>query len=63
MAAGTQNYFLGEEVKFTGTNSETDFTYLFITGPNLPSVGGQMTDPRKAVEFWNTVDHVPGRCP
>jgi trimeric autotransporter adhesin len=49
VAAGTQNYFLGEEVKFTGTNSETDFTYLFITGPNLPSNGGQMTDPRKAV--------------
>jgi PGF-CTERM protein len=53
VAAGTQNYFLGEEVKFTGTNSETDFTYMFITGPNLPSNGGQMTNPRKAIEFWN----------
>jgi len=50
VAAGTQNYFLGEEVKFTGTNSETDFTYLFITGPNLPGPGGQMTDPRTAVD-------------
>lgn len=59
VAAGTQNYFLGEEVKFTGTNSETDFTYMFITGPNLPSVGGQMTDPRKAVEFWNPVTMSP----
>jgi PGF-CTERM protein len=49
VAAGTQNYFLGEEVKFTGTNSETDFTYLFITGPNLPGPGGKMTDPREPV--------------
>jgi len=51
VAAGTQNYFLGEEVKFTGTNSETDYTYLFITGPNLPGPGGQMTDPREAVDM------------
>jgi PGF-CTERM protein len=49
VAAGTQNYFLGEEVKFTGTNSETDYTYMFITGPNLPGPGGQMTNPREAV--------------
>jgi PGF-CTERM protein len=59
VAAGTQNYFLGEEVKFTGTNSETDYTYLFITGPNLPSNGGQMTDPRKAVESWNPATFQP----
>jgi len=54
VAAGTQNYFLGEEVKFTGTNSETDYTYLFITGPNLPSNGGQMTNPRSPV-YYNVV--------
>ncbi len=54
VAAGTQNYFLGEEVKFTGTNSETDYTYMFITGPNLPTNGGQMTNPRVPVEPWNT---------
>jgi len=50
VAAGDQSYFLGQEIKLTGTNSETDNTYLFITGPNLPSAGGQMTDPRKAVD-------------
>ncbi|HVP94908.1 MAG TPA: MEMAR_RS02690 family S-layer glycoprotein [Methanoregulaceae archaeon] len=49
VAAGDQQYFLGEEIKLTGTNSETDFTYLFITGPNLPTAGGQLTDPRTAV--------------
>jgi PGF-CTERM protein len=51
VAAGDQQYFLGEEIKLTGTNSETDFTYLFITGPNLPVAGGQMTDPRKPVDM------------
>lgn len=49
VAAGDQQYFLGEEIKLTGTNSETDFTYLYITGPNLPTAGGQMTDPRSPV--------------
>jgi len=49
VAAGPQNYFLGEEIKFTGTNSETNNTYLFITGTNLPSNGGQMTNPRSQV--------------
>ena len=49
VAAGDQQYFLGEEIKLTGTNSETDFTYLYITGPNLPTAGGVMTDPRTPV--------------
>jgi hypothetical protein len=49
VAAGDQSYYLGQEVKLSGTNSETDTTYLFITGPNLPSNGGLMTDPRTAV--------------
>ncbi|HNQ28489.1 MAG TPA: MEMAR_RS02690 family S-layer glycoprotein [Methanolinea sp.] len=49
VAAGDQSYFLGQEVKLTGTNSETDTVYLFITGPNLPSQGGRLTDPRTGV--------------
>jgi hypothetical protein len=44
----TQAYFQGEAIRLTGTNSETDNTYLFITGPNLPADGGQMADPRAA---------------
>ena len=59
VAAGTQNYFLGEEIKLTGTNSETDFTYLFITGPNLPVNGGQMTEPRTAVVNGNPATFSP----
>ena len=43
VAAGNQNYYLGEEVKFSGTNTETQTTYLMITGPNL-YVRGIFTD-------------------
>ena len=46
---GARTYYLGEEITLTGDNSETEFTYLFITGPNLPKNGGQMTNPGKPV--------------
>ncbi|MDD1724491.1 MAG: DUF3821 domain-containing protein, partial [Methanospirillum sp.] len=49
VASGDQSYYLGEEVKLSGTNSETDITYLFITGPNLPDNGGMLKSPRKEV--------------
>jgi PGF-CTERM protein len=47
-ASGDGSYYLGEEIKFSGTNTETVKTYLFITGPNLPSDGAQIqsTNPR-----------------
>ena len=49
VAAGDQSYYLGEEVKFSGTNTETQTTYLFITGPNLPTQGAMFTsDPRNS---------------
>ncbi len=48
VAAGSQSYYLGEEIKFSGTNTETSTTYLMITGPNLDLAGAQIgsTDPR-----------------
>jgi len=49
VASGDQSYYLGEEVKLSGTNSETDLTYLFITGPNLPTAGGMLKSPHKEV--------------
>ncbi|MDP3395757.1 MAG: MEMAR_RS02690 family S-layer glycoprotein [Methanoregula sp.] len=51
VAAGSQSYYLGEEIKFSGTNTETYTTYMFITGPNLPTRGGIIysTDPRAAL--------------
>jgi PGF-CTERM protein len=48
VAAGDQSYYLGEEIKFSGTNTESEVTYLFICGPNLPEEGGSFMslDPR-----------------
>ncbi|MFA4825706.1 MAG: MEMAR_RS02690 family S-layer glycoprotein [Methanoregula sp.] len=48
VAAGDQSYYLGEEIKFSGTNTESYKTYLFISGPNLPTQGAQIqgTNPR-----------------
>jgi PGF-CTERM protein len=42
VAAGDQSYYLGEEVKFSGTNTESQTTYLFISGPNLGANGALM---------------------
>jgi PGF-CTERM protein len=57
-AAGDGSYYLGEEVKFSGTNTETVKAYLFITGPNLQSVGSSIKsqDPRNL----KVTDTVPG---
>ena len=49
VASGDQNYFLGEEIKLSGTNSETETTYFFIVGPNLNSDGAGLNQPRVAV--------------
>ncbi|MFA6364521.1 MEMAR_RS02690 family S-layer glycoprotein [Methanoregula sp.] len=42
VAAGDQSYYLGEEIKFSGTNTESQTTYLFISGPNLGDYGAAM---------------------
>jgi len=44
VAAGDQSYYLGEEIKFSGTNTETYKTYLLLIGPNLPQYGAQIGD-------------------
>ncbi len=48
VAAGDQSYYLGEEVQFSGTNTESQTTWLFIEGPNLGVYGAAMNslDPR-----------------
>jgi PGF-CTERM protein len=53
VAAGDQSYFLGEEVRFSGTNTESYKTYLFIIGPNLNENGAQLVAPRASVENLN----------
>jgi PGF-CTERM protein len=59
VASGDQSYFLGQEIKLTGTNSETDTVYLFLTGPNLPTQGGRLTDPRTGVVNGNPATFTP----
>jgi PGF-CTERM protein len=49
VAAGDQSYFLGEEIRFSGTNTESYKTYLFIIGPNLNDNGARLTAPRSSV--------------
>ncbi len=49
VTAPQSTYTIGEEVRLSGTNTESCDTYLFITGPNLPSGGGKLTDPKTEV--------------
>jgi len=42
MADGNQSYTLGDMIKFSGTNTGTYRTYLFLAGPGLPSNGAQI---------------------
>lgn len=46
VAAGDQSYYMGEKVVFSGMNTDSDSTYLFITGPNLPDGGGLLSAPQ-----------------
>jgi len=52
-AQGSQSYYLGEKVTLSGMNTGSDSTYLFITGPNMPSSGGKLTSPHQAVVSGN----------
>jgi len=56
VAAGDQSYYLGEEIKFSGTNTETYNTYLFIMGPNLQSVGSKISSLNPRTEKVETGD-------
>jgi hypothetical protein len=50
VAQGDQSYYMGEKVVFSGMNTDSDSTYLFITGPNLPPGGAKLSSPsRQAV--------------
>lgn len=52
-AEGSRSYYLGEKVYLSGQNTDSDTTYLFITGPNIPEGGAKLTSPRKAVVGGN----------
>ena len=38
-ASGDGQYYIGQEIALSGTNTDSDKVYLFITGPNLLSDG------------------------
>jgi len=43
-ASGDASYYMGEEVTLSGTNTDSDNVYLYITGPNLVSADGVKLD-------------------
>jgi PGF-CTERM protein len=63
VAEGDQSYFLGEEVTFSGTNTDSSKVYLFITGPNLASSGTWLGNPSKTgvsvanPDLWDTAEN------
>jgi hypothetical protein len=48
-AQGDQSYYLGEEVVLRGSNYDSDFTYLFMTGPGISPDGGKLSSPLRNV--------------
>jgi hypothetical protein len=48
-AQGDQSYYLGEEVVLSGSNYDSDYTYLFMTGPGISPGGGKLTSPLENV--------------
>ena len=43
-ASGDGSYYIGSEITLSGTNTDSDTVYLFITGPNLNSNGVKLLD-------------------
>ena len=41
-ASGDGSYFLGDEIKLTGTNTDSTLVFMFITGKNLGSADGNV---------------------
>lgn len=52
-ADGSQAYYLGEKVMLRGQNTDSDTTYLFLTGPNLPENGAKLSSPKISVVNGN----------
>ena len=53
LTTGSETFTIGDEVRLRGTNTGSCETYLFITGPNLPSAGGRLDAPRRQVSDGN----------
>jgi len=57
-ASGDQSYYIGEEVTFSGLNTDSETVYLFMTGPNLANNGAQLPDPMQSVTDGNAATFV-----
>jgi hypothetical protein len=55
VASGTGVYAIGEEITLSGTCTDSDTVYLFLTGPNLPTNGVRLSDTAAPVEDGNPV--------
>jgi hypothetical protein len=61
VASGDKTYYIGEDVTFSGTNTDSHTVYFFITGPNIPPEGGQLPSPMDPVvdqeqeTFWSSM--------
>ncbi|HJK78805.1 MAG TPA: MEMAR_RS02690 family S-layer glycoprotein [Methanocorpusculum sp.] len=54
-ASGDGSYYIGDEIKLTGTNTDSSNVYLFITGQNLDSNGIILKSlPNKYAAMYNT---------
>ena len=51
--SGTGVYYIGDEITFSGTNTDSATTYLFLTGPNLAADGVGLSDITVPVEDGN----------
>ena len=48
-SSGTGTYYIGEEITLSGTNTEGNTVYLFMTGPNLANRGVNILTPNQKV--------------
>jgi PGF-CTERM protein len=58
-AEGAGTYYLGEEIKLSGTNTDSPNVYLFMTGPNLGTGGAGVRLDDTTVDAGTVVGIVP----
>ena len=49
-ASGDGSYYIGTEITLSGTNTDSDSVYLFITGPNLKANGEKLLELGKSAD-------------
>jgi hypothetical protein len=49
VAQGSQSYYMNEDVVFSGMNTDSSSTYLFIVGPGISANGGSLLFPHGEV--------------